>query len=247
MAAGRRGPGATASGAPRPTCAAMSSSRADARDAAGAQRSRRTSSSSCACCSRARCSPRPPATQVEHGNGARDDRRRGDGRRRRFEHDQAKIDNADPPPAALRLYLLAARHRSRRCSCSLVVCLLFGRERRTGYDREYEQEPPTDTAARARADAAAPGRRGRVVRVHGDALRPDPPRRLHLEAGHDRAEDLGRAAEARRSPISSSPGARRRQLTPWEKDVAAVVNGVLAAGRSGSRTSATGSRRSARR
>ena len=27
----------------------------------------------------------------------------------------------------------------------LVVYLVFGRERGTGYDREYEQEPPTDT------------------------------------------------------------------------------------------------------
>ena len=27
----------------------------------------------------------------------------------------------------------------------LVVYLIFGRERSTGYDREYEQEPPTDT------------------------------------------------------------------------------------------------------
>ena len=86
----------------------------------------------------------------------------------------------------------------------LVVYWLFGRELKTGYDREYEQEPPSDLAAGARADAAAAGRRGRVVRVHRDALRPDPARRLHLEAGHDGGLDLRRACTRRSSPTSSS-------------------------------------------
>ena len=62
-----------------------------------------------------------------------------------YERDHDRIDHAKRHPwryAALR----AAARRS--CPALLVVALVycvFGRERATGYDREYEQEPPTDT------------------------------------------------------------------------------------------------------
>ena len=41
----------------------------------------------------------------------------------------------------------------------ILVWLVYGRERRTGYDREYEQEPPTDTEPALVPPLAAPGQR----------------------------------------------------------------------------------------
>ena len=66
---------------------------------------------------------------------------------------------APPVVAAAR----AARDRhAPRCGVLLAVWWFYGRERPTGYDREYEQEPPTDTRsgpgpapARARREAGS--------------------------------------------------------------------------------------------
>ena len=130
-----------------------------------------------------------------------------------YERDHERIEHAKRAPVAVprsTCSLLGARPGAARRRCA--VFWFFGRERRTGYDREYEQEPPTDTAAGARADAAAPGRRGRVVRVHRDAVRPDPPRRLHVEAGDDGAVDLGRPPHgAGRRPRDLGRQRRRRR------------------------------------
>ena len=48
-------------------------------------------------------------------------------------------------PGATRSIVLAARHRSRRSPSSRSSSGSSGASSRTGYDREYEQEPPTDT------------------------------------------------------------------------------------------------------
>ena len=170
--------------------------------------------------------PRRPVRRAPHGDptegvqlDGRDARRRGQrpGEDRRaqetadaaaFEKDQERIDHAKAHPLRYALYLLLLG----TIPAFLIVGGVFwfyGRERKTGYDREYEQEPPTETDAGARADAAAAGRRGGLVRVHRDPLRPDPPRRLHLDAGHDRAQDLGRPAERERLGSRARPRARR--------------------------------------
>ena len=62
-----------------------------------------------------------------------------------YQHDRERIDDAKHHPganAALSCSLLGARPGARRPRPRLVF---YGRERGTGYDREYEQEPPTDT------------------------------------------------------------------------------------------------------
>ena len=89
--------------------------------------------------------------------------------------------------------------RSRRFPRSLVIAAVFwflGRERRTPVRPGVRAGAADRHGARARPHAPAAGRRGGVVRVHGDALRPDPARRLHGDADDDRAEDLGRAPHA---------------------------------------------------
>ena len=62
-----------------------------------------------------------------------------------FEKDQERIDHAKAHPLRYGLYLLLLG----TIPAFLIVGAVFwfyGRERKTGYDREYEQEPPTDTA-----------------------------------------------------------------------------------------------------
>ena len=82
--------------------------------------------------------------------------------------------------------------------------------------------------AGARAAAAAPGNRARLERVHGDALRPDPPRPLQGDAGHDRDDDLGRAApRGRRRPRASRSADATVELTTFEEPVAKVVDSVV--------------------
>ena len=134
-------------------------------------------------------------------------------------------------PVALRARPAPARHdpgaprrRAPSSGSSAARC-------ETGYDREYEQEPPTDTPPALVPTLLRQGGERRLVRVHGDALRPDPARRLHVDARDDRAADLGRPAAARASPTSSSrPGRPTSALTPWERAVADVVDGVIADG-----------------
>ena len=62
--------------------------------------------------------------------------------------------------------------------------------------------------AGARPHAPPAGRRGGLVRVHGDAVRPRAARRLQGRADDDRAVDLGQGSETRRSPTSRSRPAK---------------------------------------
>ena len=59
-------------------------------------------------------------------------------------HDQAKIDDAKHHLART-LILLALLGIGPALLWIVAVWPIYGRERGTGYDREYEQEPPTDT------------------------------------------------------------------------------------------------------
>ena len=138
------------------------------------------------------------------------------------------------------------RGRSRSCSRSrlgpalalLGVRLVALRPRaRDGYDREYEQEPPTETQPALVPPLLAPGRDAGLARVHRDAVRPDPPRALPRRAGDDRAEDLGRAQDAARR--------RPRALARRRRGAGRGVRGARRA-RSSTRSSPTGPERLSR-
>src|SRR6185369_12692154 len=61
-----------------------------------------------------------------------------------YERDHDRIDHAKHHPWLYILYVLLLGIVP-ALAVAFVVYLFFGRERGTGYDREYEQEPPTDT------------------------------------------------------------------------------------------------------
>ena len=75
--------------------------------------------------------------------------RRSSPRRRptppRSRRDHERIENAKQHPWRYAALPAPARARSRRSSSSRAVFWFYGRELKTGYDREYEQEPPTET------------------------------------------------------------------------------------------------------
>ena len=127
---------------------------------------------------------------------AREDRRRGARRRGGVRARPRPHRAREAAPVAVPALRARCSGSCRRSSSSRASSGSSGASCATGYDREYEQEPPTDTDAGARADAAAPGRRGRLVRVHGDAVRPDPPRRLRGDAGDDRSARSGAGCAA---------------------------------------------------
>ncbi len=105
----------------------------------------------------------------------------------------------------------------------LLIWLVFwfmGRERRTGYDREYEQEPPTDTEPALVPTLLRQG--GEAGSYEFTATLFDLIRRgvYKAEHDHDGAIDLGGAAHRddlrprdlrRRGPRASQLGARRRE------------------------------------
>ena len=82
--------------------------------------------------------------------------------------------------------------------------------------------------ARPRSVARAAGVGSRVERVHGHPLRPDPPRPLHVDAGHDRAQGLGRPApRGRRRPPARRSATRASRSPSSRQPVAEVIDSVL--------------------
>ena len=82
--------------------------------------------------------------RVERGNGFATIVEQELADARRFEKDHERIDSLKAHPVRTGLVLLGLA----TIPALLVIALVFwfmGRERGTGYDREYEQEPPTDT------------------------------------------------------------------------------------------------------
>src|SRR6185436_783811 len=61
-----------------------------------------------------------------------------------YRHDRERLDDAKNHPGRTLLYL-ALFALGPALAVLLLVWLAYGRERSTGYDREYEQQPPTDT------------------------------------------------------------------------------------------------------
>ena len=112
---------------------------------------------------------------------------------RDYEQDQEKIDDAKEHPGRTILILLLLG-LGPALGLMALVWLFYGREVRTGYDREYEQSPPIRHGAGARPVAREAGNSARLERVHGDALRSHSAGPLQGDAGHVRAFRLGRAS-----------------------------------------------------
>ena len=107
-----------------------------------------------------------------------------------------------------------------------LVFLIFGRERRTGYDREYEQEPPTDTPP-----ALVPS----LLRQGGEAGSYEFTATLFdlIRRGVYKAEPTtterpiwGGLRSETIADLEISRG-DEQELSAWEKDVGDVVDGVL--------------------
>jgi uncharacterized membrane protein len=110
-----------------------------------------------------------------------------------------------------------------------AIFWIFGRERRTAYDREYEQEPPTDTAAALVPTLLKQG--GTPGSYEFTATLFDLIRRGVYKAEATTTERpiwAGLRSETV-ADLELSPGTRDG-LTPWEAAVADVVDGVLDGG-----------------
>ena len=195
----------------------------------------------------ARLSAQPHDDAVVRGGRARPDRCGGGRRRERVRAGPRTDRQGGRHILPARCSARPARPCSRRSRSSYFVYPPYGRELDVGYDREYEQEPPTDLEPALVPSLVGAADAGRLQRVHGDALRPDPARALQGEARDDRAQRLGRAAQrghrrpralagrAARPDAVRGRGRERRRRRPRPT------------GPSGSRASATGSRTTARR
>ncbi len=146
----------------------------------------------------------------------------------RYQTDRDRIDALKAHPLRTGLIVLGLA----TIPALLVVWLVFwfmGRERRTGYDREYEQEPPTETEP-----ALVPT----LLRQGGEAGSYEFTATLFdlIRRGVYRAEPTvtekstwgGLRSEAI-SDLEISAG-EDRELRAWERDVADVVDGVLDGG-----------------
>ena len=82
--------------------------------------------------------------QARHGSGLKKIVAEEAGSQRAYEHDRERIDDAKRHLGRTALYLLLLG-QGPALALMLLVWLVYGRERKTGYDREYEQGPPTET------------------------------------------------------------------------------------------------------
>ena len=134
-----------------------------------------------------------------------------------YERDKERIDDAISSPGRWLLLLLLLGTLPALVIGGFVFWR-FGRELDDGLRPRVRAGAADRDGAGARPHAAAAGRRGRLVRVHRDALRPDPPRPLQGRAGGHGAERLGRpphraglrSRALARAPLSSSRPGRPR-------------------------------------
>ena len=192
------------------------------RSAARARRPRGAVRRAAHAVSRAARSPRPPGCRSRTAPDCRRSSPRSRTDAADYDRDRERIDDAIAHPWRTALILLALGDDP---------CLPRRRRRLLGVRPRARAQGTTAstsrsrrrTPARARAHAAAAGWRGGLVRVHGDALRPRPPRRLPRRADDDRALDLGRAApragarpralRGQRGPRRCRPGRRRSRAS----------------------------------
>ena len=112
----------------------------------------------------------------------------------------------------------------------------------TGYDREYEQEPPTDTEPALVPTLLRQG--GEAGSFEFTATLFDLIRRGVYTAKPVTTERSiwGGLRTESVADLEISAGDSKQKLRSWEREVANVVDGVLDGGPCASRTSATGSR-----
>jgi len=146
-----------------------------------------------------------------------------------FEKDKDRIDHAKRHPWRYVLMLLAMG----TLPGFLVVASVFwfyGRERPTGYDREYEQEPPTDTEPALVPTLLRQG--GQAGSFEFTATLFDLIRRgvyTSTPVTTERATWGGLRTETV-SDLELAAGSRDAPLSPWETAVADVVDGVIETG-----------------
>ncbi len=111
-----------------------------------------------------------------------------------------------------------------------VVFRFFGRERRTGYDREYEQEPPLETEPALVPILLRQG--GGPGSFEFTATLFDLVRRGFYRSAPTTTERSvwGGLRKELVNDLELTAGDQTLPLTPWERDVADVVDGVLDGG-----------------
>jgi uncharacterized membrane protein len=145
-----------------------------------------------------------------------------------YERDKEKIDEAKAHPWRSALIVLAIGTIP-ALLIAMAVFWWFGREPETGYDREYEQEPPTDTEAALVPTLLRQG--GEAGSFEFTATLFDLIRRGHyaaVPATTERSIWAGIRTE-RISDLELSAG-KPVDLTPWERSVTTVVDDVLDGG-----------------
>ena len=146
-----------------------------------------------------------------------------------LERDHAKVEKALHHPLRYVLYVLLLGTVP-ALLVALVVYLVFGREPGTGYDREYEQEPPTDTQPALVPTLLRQGGEAGSFEftatlfdlIRRGAYTSKPVTTERKTWGGLRTREAVRPRALRRR--------RTRELTAWEQNVAAVVDGVLDGG-----------------
>ncbi|MDQ2911047.1 MAG: DUF2207 domain-containing protein, partial [Actinomycetota bacterium] len=145
-----------------------------------------------------------------------------------FERDRRRIHDAVHHIWRTLLILLALAFGP-ALAILAIVYVLFGRERATSYDREYEQEPPTDLSPALVPTLARQG--GAAGSLEFTATLFDLIRRKRYEAKPVTTERKlwGGARHESVADLELSPGTADG-LAPFEQDVAKVVDGVLESG-----------------
>ena len=143
-----------------------------------------------------------------------------------FEKDSERIENAKQHPWRYALYLLLAG----TVPAFLVVGGVFwfyGRELKSGYDREYEQEPPTDTEPALVPTLMRQG--GEAGSYEFTATLFDLIRRGVFTSTPVTTERSiwGGLRKESVSDLELAAGKTDAALTPWENAVSLVVTGVI--------------------
>ena len=160
------------------------------------------------------------------GQRPREDRRRGDGRRRRVREGPASGSTTRSSIRGATPSTCSCSARCRRSSSSARVFWFYGRERKTGYDREYEQEPPTETEPALVPTLLRQG--GEAGSFEFTATLFDLIRRgvfTSTPVTTERSTWGGLRSENVSDLELAAGQGRREALTPWENAVARVVDG----------------------
>ncbi len=174
-------------------------------------------------------SPRPPGCGSPSGDGlaAIADEEQADAEA--YERDHERIQDAIRHPWSTALLLLALGTLPAFAVGGLVFWL-FGREVDTGYDREYEQEPPTETEPALVPVLLAQG--GGAGSFEFTATLFDLIRRGVYRSAATTTErsTWGGLRKELVNDLELSKGDESLPLTTWERDVADVVDAVLDGG-----------------